>query len=72
MHLAYVAEMQYSKKPPEDRVILCNSYNDARVDDTVLVTYHIGMKSYQHAQNVITSNERNCFGGFYFTDGTPA
>ena len=45
MHLAYLAEMQYSKKLPEDRVILCNSYNDARVDDTVLVTYPIGMKA---------------------------
>ena len=36
-----------------------------------MITYHSGMRCYQHSRHVVTSNEDNCIGGFYFTDGTP-
>lgn len=72
MHLAYTAEMQYVKKPPENRMVLCNSLHDVQLDEPVLVSYHSGMRAYQHAQHVITSNSSNCFGGFYFTTGAEA
>ncbi len=71
-HLAYEAEMQYVRKDPEVRMILCSSLDDVILDEPVLVTYHSGMRAYQHASHVPVSNSRNCVGGFYYTDGTIA
>ncbi len=71
-HLAYNAEMQYARKPPENRLILCNSLHDVLLEEPVLVTYHCGMRAYQHAQHVVTSNNSNCVGGFFYTDGNEA
>ncbi len=71
-HLAYDAEMQYVRKPPENRLILCNSLHDVLLEEPVLVTYHCGMNAYQHAQRVVTSNNSNCVGGFFYTDGNEA
>ena len=71
-HLAYDAEMQYVRKPPEVRLILCNSLDAVRVDEPVLVSYHSGMRAYQHDTHVPVSNEDNCAGDFYYTDGLQA
>ena len=71
-HLAYDAEMQYVRKPPEVRLILCNSLDAVRVDEPVLVSYHSGMRAYQHDTHVPTSNDENCIGDFYYTDGKQA
>ena len=37
-----------------------------------MISYHSGMRCYQHTRHVVTSNEDNCIGGFYYTDGNPA
>ena len=72
MHLSYDAEMQYRRKPPATRLILCNSLDEVAVGGTVMVTYHSGMHAYQHNRHIVCSNEDNCVGGFYHTDGTTA
>lgn len=71
-HLAYDAEIQYKRKPPAVRMIICSSLDDVVKGEPVMISYHSGMKCYQHSRHVVTSNERNCIGGFYFTDGTKA
>lgn len=71
-HLAYEAEMQYVRKEPETRFILCSSIDDVFLDEPVLVSWHSGMKAYQHATHVPVSSVRNCFGGFYYTNGQSA
>jgi hypothetical protein len=71
-HLAYDAEIQYKRKPPAVRMIICSSLDDVVQGEPVMISYHSGMKCYQHSRHVVTSNERNCIGGFYFTDGTKA
>lgn len=71
-HLAYDAEIQYKRKPPAVRMIICSSLDDVIQGEPVMISYHSGMKCYQHSRHVVTSNERNCLGGFYFTDGTKA
>jgi len=71
-HLAYEAEMQYVRKNPETRFILCSNIDDVELDEPVLVSYHSGMRAYQHATHVAVSSPRNCYGGFYYTDGTVA
>lgn len=71
-HLAYDAEIQYKRKPPAVRMIICSSLDDVIQGEPVMISYHSGMKCYQHSRHVVTSNERNCIGGFYFTDGTKA
>ena len=72
MHLAYKAEMQYVRKAPEMRLILCSSQDNVYIDEPVLVEYHCGMRCYKHTSHVATSNEHNCVGDFYYTDGTKA
>ena len=71
-HLAYDAEIQFVRKPPEVRMILCSELDFVNEGDTVLLTYHSGLRCYQHARSVVTSNENNCFGGFFYTNGEPA
>ena len=71
-HLVYEAEMQYKRKAPQVRMILCSSLDDVVVGEPVMVSYHSGMRCYQHSRHVVTSSNTNCIGGFYFTDGTPA
>ncbi len=71
-HLVYDAEMQYKRKEPQVRMILCSSLDDVVVGEPVMVSYHSGMRCYQHSRHVVTSSNRNCIGGFYYTDGTPA
>ncbi len=72
MHLGYDAEMQYKRKAPAVRLIICGRLDDVVVGEPVMVSYHSGMRCYQHARLVVTSNQDNCVGGFYFTDGNPA
>tara|TARA_Y100000992_G_C21236629_1_gene478470 strand:+ start:894 stop:1202 length:309 start_codon:yes stop_codon:yes gene_type:complete len=71
-HLCYDAEIQYKRKAPQTRLIMCNQLDTVRVGEPVLITYHSGMRCYKHSRHVVTSNEENCIGGFYFTDGTSA
>jgi len=71
-HLCYDAEIQYKRKPPQVRMIMCSSLDDVVVGEPVMITYHCGMRCYQHSRHVSTSSESNCTGGFYYTDGTPA
>jgi len=71
-HLGYDAEIQYKRKPPATRLILCSSLDDVQVGEPVMISYHSGMRCYQHTRHVVVSNCNNCVGGFYYTDGTPA
>ena len=71
-HLVYEAEIQYKRKDPAVRMILCSSLDDVVVGEPVMISYHSGMRCYQHNRHVVTSSYTNCIGGFYYTDGTPA
>ncbi len=71
-HLAYDAEVQFIRKPNEVRMILCSELDDVNEGDHVLLTYHMGLRCYQHARSVSVSNEHNCVGGFFYTNGEPA
>ena len=71
-HLGYQAEIQYKRKPPAVRLIMCSSLDDVVVGEPVMITYHSGMRCYKHSRHVSTSSDDNCIGGFYYTDGTPA
>ena len=71
-HLAYEAEIQYKRKDPQVRMIMCSSLDDVVLGEPVMITYHCGMRCYKHSRHVVTSSVRNCIGGFYYTDGTPA
>ena len=71
-HLGYDAEIQYKRKPPATRLILCSSLDDVQVGEPVMISYHSGMRCYQHSRHVVVSNDNNCIGGFFYTNGTPA
>jgi hypothetical protein len=71
-HLGYQAEIQYKRKPPAVRLIMCSSLDDVVIGEPVMITYHSGMRCYKHSRHVSTSSDDNCIGGFYYTDGTPA
>ena len=71
-HLVYEAEVQYKKKDNVVRLIMCSKLDTVDVGNPVLITYHSGMRCYKHSRHVVTSNENNCIGGFYYTDGTSA
>ena len=71
-HLCYEAEVQYKRKDNQVRLIMCSRLDTVDVGQPVMITYHSGMRCYKHSRHVITSNEVNCVGGFYYTDGTPA
>lgn len=71
-HLCYDAEVQYKRKENQVRLIMCSSLDTVNVGNPVMITYHSGMKCYKHSRHVVISNEENCIGGFYFTNGTSA
>ena len=71
-HLCYDAEVQYKRKENTVRLIMCSSLDTVREGEPVMISYHSGMRCYQHSRHVVTSNEENCFGGYFYTDGTPA
>ena len=71
-HLCYDAEIQYKRKENQVRMIMCSSLDDVVVGEPVMITYHSGMRCYKHSRHVVTSNEENCIGGFFFTDGKKA
>ena len=71
-HLCYDAEIQYKRKENKVRMIMCSRLDTIRVGEPVMISYHSGMRCYQHSRHVVTSNEDNCIGGFYYTDGTEA
>ena len=71
-HLCYQAEVQYKRKENQVRLIMCSRLDTVDVGKPVMITYHSGMRCYKHSRHVVTSNEVNCIGGFYYTDGTPA
>ena len=69
--LAYEAEMQYVRKKPEVKYILCTPLDDIQVGDSVDLVYNINKRSYQH-KYISRSNSSNTAGGFYYTNGTEA
>ena len=71
MHLSYDAEIQYKRKPRQLDDSLC-SLRHRGVGEPVMITYHAGMRCYKQSRHVATSNEDNCIGGFFYTDGKPA
>ena len=71
-HLCYDAEVQYVRKPPAVRLIMCSVLDDVVVGEPVMISYHNGMRCYQHSRHVVVSNPSNCTGGFYYTNGTSA
>ena len=71
-HLVYDAEVQYKRKENQVRLIMCSSLDTINVGAPVMITYHSGMRCYKHSRHVVISNESNCIGGFYYTNGTPA
>ena len=71
-HLVYDAEVQYKRKENQVRLIMCSSLDTINVGAPVMITYHSGMRCYKHSRHVVTSNDENCIGGFYYTNGTPA
>lgn len=71
-HLGYLAEMQYKRKAPAIKTILCSRLDTVNVGEPVMLVYHHGMKSYKHNRHVIVSNANNCVGGFYYTNGQEA
>ena len=71
-HLGYEAEIQYKRKEPAVRLIMCSSLDTVELGEPVMITYHSGMRCYQHSRHVSVSNSHNCVGGFYYTDGTEA
>lgn len=71
-HLCYDAEVQYKRKENQVRLIMCSSLDLVQVGAPVMITYHSGMRCYKHSRHVVTSNDDNCIGGFYYTDGTEA
>ena len=71
-HLCYDAEIQYKRKAPARRMILCTQLDTVNIGEPVMITYHAGMRAYQHDRHVSVSNEYNCVGGFYYTNGTQA
>ena len=71
-HLGYDAEVQYKRKENTVRLIMCSSLDTVRVGEPVMISYHSGMRCYQHSRHVVTSNEENCIGGFYYTNGEEA
>ena len=68
-HLAYEAEMQYKRKEPAIKTILCSRLDTVNVGEPVMLVYHCGMRAYKHNRHVIVSNSSNCVGGFYYTNG---
>ena len=70
--IGYEAEVQYVRKEPEVKFILCSDVDKVFVGEPVMIQYSVGKRSYKHSRVISTSNESNCIGGFYFTDGTPA
>jgi len=68
-HLGYQAEVQYKTKDPQVRLILCSNLDDVIIGEPVMITYHSGMKCYQHSRHVVVSTPANCTGGFYYTNG---
>ena len=71
-HLCYDAEVQYKTKDNVVRLIMCSRLDTVDVGNPVMITYHSGMRCYKHSRHVVTSNEENCIGGFYYTDGSSA
>ena len=71
-HYAYMAEIQYKRKAPVARLILCDRLDTVNVGEPVMISYHMGMRVYQHSRHLVISNNDNCVGGFYYTDGNPA
>ena len=71
-HLVYDAEVQYKRKENQVRLIMCSSLDTINVGAPVMITYHSGMRCYKHSRHVVISNDDNCIGGFYYTDGTKA
>ena len=71
-HLCYDAEVQYKTKDNVVRLIMCSKLDTVDVGNPVMITYHSGMRCYKHSRHVVTSNQSNCIGGFYYTDGTSA
>ena len=72
MHLSYDAEIQYKRKENKIRLILCKQSDQVNLGEPVMISYHHGLRAYQHTRNVVVSNLDNCYGGFYYTNGEEA
>ena len=42
-HLGYEAEIQYKRKEPTVRLIMCSSLDTVELGEPVMITYHSGM-----------------------------
>ena len=71
-HLCYDAEVQYKRKENQVRLIMCSSLDTVNLGSPVMITYHSGMRCYQHSRHVSVSDDTNCIGGFYYTNGREA
>lgn len=71
-HLGYEAEVEYKTKPNERRFIMCSQLDRVNIGEPVMLTWHSGMRAYQHSRSLIISNPKNCIGGFYYTNGSKA
>ena len=72
LQTGYRAVLQYVRKTPEVRLVLCSSLEEVEPDETVFVSYHTGMKLYQHNRYTTVSDCAHCAGGFYFLNGAEA
>ena len=68
----YKAVLQYVRKAPEVRLVLCSSLEEVEPDETVFVSYHNGMNMYQHNRYTTVSDCAHCDGGFYYLNGESA
>ena len=69
--LAYEAEMQYVRKKPKVKYILCTPIDDVCIGDRVNVKYAVHKRAYQHEYQSL-SNSSNSYGEFYYTNGKRA
>ena len=51
---------------------MCSSLDTVELGEPVMITYHSGMRCYQHSRHVSVSNGHNCVGGLLRADGTEA
>ena len=71
-HPFYDAEIQSNRKDPQVRMTMCGTLDHVKVGEPVMISYHSGMRCYQHSRHVVVASSDNCIGGFYYTDGTSA
>ena len=59
-----MAEIQYKRKAPAARLILCDRLDTVVPGNPVMISYHMGMRCYQHARHLVISNQDNLYRWF--------